>query len=159
MRNEKDNIICTTADSHYYVMCSMYFSGSGQGESCMQRQIFERREGEDADDRERVIDDTRVDFERNARSRGGQGARARDTSRTINGVLTRSPCDVSMGNGLRCEGNMCRMPDTPSTYVYITIDRSYSGPQHKWKVLYELVCLCVCFSLPPSVIMNKLTSQ
>lgn len=75
----------------------------------MQREYFEPREdGDDGDDdRERFIDDTRVDFERNAQE-SGDGARDRDTARTINGALGQVPCRT----GLRCQSDICMRPDT-----------------------------------------------
>ena len=73
---------------------------------CMQRQYFDREENEDMN-RERFVDDTRVDFRRESQEKN-QGTRERDTARTVNGALGQVPCDMD----LRCQENMCMRPTT-----------------------------------------------
>ena len=77
----------------------------------MMRPIFGApQEGErERDDSDRVIDDSMIDFQRNARDEAG-GARDRDTARTINGGQLQVPC----ADELRCEEDVCRMPPTLS---------------------------------------------
>lgn len=68
-------------------------------------------EGDD-DDSRRVRDDSRVSFDRIAEEKG-DGARDRDTSRTINGALEQVPCQ----DGLSCEQDRCMRRDTPSRFL------------------------------------------
>jgi hypothetical protein len=84
------------------------YAGVEENGNCMRMPVIEMEgNSDDQGPRERVLDDKNTFSDRLMAREKADGARQRDTARSLNGVETR-PC---MGN-LTCRDNTCRPPNS-----------------------------------------------